>query len=292
MNQDRDLPMGDIDHLSVDDDRRQAARKQAAQAQGGKTGGGDEPPRRPRQSAAPRPAAPARSGGGGFWIASTVILLIVALGMGAFMYRELSMVRAQLDNRLSESTERLGSLASQLSAADESFSQSAGQVQQRLDEQMNEIRKLWDVANKRNKGWIEENQAAIRTLQGKDTEMSRTLATLRNELNTAKNDASTAKQQVTELRATVQQTTVARNQMQTQLDLSQETLRQLESRVAAQQKTLEDVRGLLPQLQALASAQGQGGGIATRLREVEAAISAFDEYRRQVNARLDALQAR
>lgn len=284
--------MGDIDHLSVDDDRRQAARKQAAQAQSGKTGGGDEPPRRPRQSAAPRPAAPTRSGGGGFWIASTVILLIVALGMGAFMYRELSMVRAQLDNRLSESTERLGSLASQLSAADESFSQSAGQVQQRLDEQMNEIRKLWDVANKRNKGWIEENQAAIRTLQGKDTEMSRTLATLRNELNTAKNDASTAKQQVTELRATVQQTTVARNQMQTQLDLSQETLRQLESRVAAQQKTLEDVRGLLPQLQALASAQGQGGGVATRLREVEAAISAFDEYRRQVNARLDALQAR
>ncbi len=288
--------MGDIDRLSVDDDRRQAARKQAVQGQGNKTGGGgqgggDEPPRRPRQSAAPRPAA-ARSGGGGFWIASTVILLIVALGMGAFMYRELSMVRAQLDNRLSESTERLGSLASQLSAADESFSQSAGQVQQRLDEHMNEIRKLWDVANKRNKGWIEENQAAIRTLQGKDTEMSRTLATLRNELNTAKTDAATAKQQVTELRTTLQQTTVARNQMQTQLDLSQETLRQLESRVAAQQKTLEDVRGLLPQLQALATAQGQGGGVATRLREVEAAISAFDEYRRQVNARLDALQAR
>lgn len=288
--------MGDIDRLSVDDDRRQAARKQAVQGQGNKTGGGgqgggDEPPRRPRQSAAPRPAA-ARSGGGGFWIASTVILLIVALGMGAFMYRELSMVRAQLDNRLSESTERLGSLASQLSAADESFSQSAGQVQQRLDEHMNEIRKLWDVANKRNKGWIEENQAAIRTLQGKDTEMSRTLATLRNELNTAKTDAATAKQLVTELRTTLQQTTVARNQMQTQLDLSQETLRQLESRVAAQQKTLEDVRGLLPQLQALASAQGQGGGVATRLREVEAAISAFDEYRRQVNARLDALQAR
>lgn len=288
--------MGDIDRLSVDDDRRQAARKQAVQGQGNKTGGGgqgggDEPPRRPRQSAAPRPAA-ARSGGGGFWIASTVILLIVALGMGAFMYRELSMVRAQLDNRLSESTERLGSLASQLSAADESFSQSAGQVQQRLDEQMNEIRKLWDVANKRNKGWIEENQAAIRTLQGKDTEMSRTLATLRNELNTAKTDAATAKQQVTELRTTLQQTTVARNQMQTQLDLSQETLRQLESRVTAQQKTLEDVRGLLPQLQALATAQGQGGGVATRLREVEAAISAFDEYRRQVNARLDALQAR
>lgn len=290
--------MGDIDRLSVDDDRRQAARKQPVQGQGNKTsgggqGGGDEPPRRPRQSAAPRPAAPARSGGGGgFWIASTVILLIVALGMGAFMYRELSMVRAQLDNRLSESTERLGSLASQLSAADESFSQSAGQVQQRLDEHMNEIRKLWDVANKRNKGWIEENQAAIRTLQGKDTEMSRTLATLRNELNTAKADAAAAKQQVTELRTTLQQTTVARNQMQTQLDLSQETLRQLESRVAAQQKTLEDVRGLLPQLQALATAQGQGGGVATRLREVESAISAFDEYRRQVNARLDALQAR
>src|SRR5690606_17405771 len=162
----------------------------------------------------------------------------------------------------------------------------------RLDEQMSEIRKLWDVTNKRNKGWIEENQAAIRTLQGKDTEMGRTLATLRNELNAAKTDAAAAKQQVSELRTTLQQTTVARNQMQTQLDLSQETLRQLESRVAAQQKTLEDVRGLLPQLQSLASAQGQGGGIATRLRDVEAAINAFDEYRRQVNARLDALQAR
>ena len=282
--------MGDIDRLSLDDDRRTPpARKPAGGGNngGGNNGDGGQPPRRPR--AAP-PAPPRR--GGGFWIASTLILLVIMLGMGAFMYQELSAVRAQLDTRISESSEQLGSLASQLSAADESFSQSAGQVQDTLKLHMDEIRKLWDVSNRRNRGWIEENQKAVKALQARQTETGNSLTALRREMASVRSDAEAAKKTVDELRASQQQHTVARNQMQTQLDLAHESLKQLESRTAAQQRTLEEVRRVLPQMQALASAQGQGGGVAARLNEIEAAIAAFDDYRRQVNGRLDAIQGR
>lgn len=289
MNQERDLPMGDIDHLSVDDDRRApSARKPAGSGNNGAGAGGGEPPRRKRAASSPPP----RRSGGGFWIASTLILLVITLGMGAFMYQELSAVRAQLDTRISESSEQLGSLASQLSAADESFSQSAGQVQDTLKLHMDEIRKLWDVSNRRNRGWIEDNQKAIKALQASQTEAGNSLAALRRETATVRSEAEAAKKTVEELRASQQQHTVARNQMQTQLDLAHESLKQLESRAAAQQRTLEEIRRVLPQLQALASAQGQGGGVAARLNDIEAAIAAFDDYRRQVNTRLDAIQGR
>lgn len=281
--------MGDIDRLSVEDDRRATPPPPRKPAGGGSGGdGGGQPPRRPR-AAAP---VQRRGGSSGFWIASTLVLLVITLGMGAFMYQELSAVRAQLDTRISESSEQLGSLASQLSAADESFSQSTGKVQETLQLHMDEIRKLWDVSNRRNRGWIEENQKAIKALQTGQTEAGNSLAALRREMAAVRSEAEAAKKTVDELRASQQQQTVARNQMQTQLDLAHESLKQLESRAAAQQRTLDEVKRVLPQMQALASAQGQGGGVAARLNEIEAAIAAFDDYRRQVNSRLDAIQGR
>ncbi|MCH8543373.1 MAG: hypothetical protein LAT61_07375 [Alcanivorax sp.] len=300
MNQDRDLPLGNISDVPLDDDRRARPGKQAAQGGdaatggparksggGGGTGGGQgggEPPRRPRRATAPRPASGGGGGGSGIWIAATVVLLLITLGMGAFMYQELSAVRAQMDARISESSEQLGSLASQLSATDESLSQSSGQVGERLDLHMSEIRKLWDVTNVRNRRWIEENQKALKALQDKQTAQERVVASLRSDLAEAKKAAETAQEQAAKAARDVQQANVTRNQMQTQIDLSQETLKQLESRATAQQRALNEVREALN--------AGGDQNLPARLSEIESAINAFDAYRREVNNRLDGLERR
>lgn len=310
MTQDRDLPLGNISDVPLDEDRtrrpqRPAAPQRPPRQQGGGEGGGNgggkrpggdgpqrsggEPPRRRPVAASGKPSG-GGGGGSGPWIIATLVLLFITLAMGAFMYRELSAVRGQLDTRISESSERLGSLASQLSATDESLSQSSGKVQEQLDLHMSEIRKLWDVTNVRNRRWIQENQEAVKSLQEKLTAQERAVAALRNELNAAKKAAETAQTQAKEAadRAAsasreIQQHTVARNQMQTQIELARETIGELETRSRNQQRAIDEVRAAL---------RGDGGDLGTRIKEIEAAINAFDAYRREVNNRLDTLERR
>ncbi|MBA3980640.1 MAG: hypothetical protein C0462_08590 [Alcanivorax sp.] len=311
MTQDRDLPLGNISDVPLDEDRTRRPQRPAAPQRpprqqgggdegggngGGKRPGGDgpqrsggEPPRRRPVAASGKPSG-GGGGGSGPWIIATLVLLFITLAMGAFMFRELSAVRGQLDSRISESSERLGSLASQLSATDESLSQSSGKVQEQLDLHMSEIRKLWDVTNVRNRRWIQENQEAVKSLQEKLTAQERAVAALRNELNTTKKAAETAQTQAKEAadRAAsasreIQQHTVARNQMQTQIELARETIGELETRSRNQQRAIDEVRAAL---------RGDGGDMGTRIKEIEAAINAFDAYRREVNNRLDTLERR
>ncbi|WP_111657198.1 hypothetical protein [Isoalcanivorax indicus] len=310
MTQDRDLPLGNISDVPLDDDRPAKAQRPAApqrpprQPSGGGGGdkggdgqrpGGDGPRRSGGEPARRRPVAAAGKpggggGGNGPWILATLVLLFITLAMGAFMFRELSAVRGQLDSRISESSEQLGSLASQLSATDESLTQSSGKVQEQLDLHLSEIRKLWDVANVRNRGWIEENQKAVKALQEKLTAQERAVAALRNELNTAKKAVETAQAQAKQAAdqaasagREVQQHTVARNQMQTQIELARETIGELETRSRNQQRAIDEVRAAL---------RGDNGDLGTRIKEIESAINAFDAYRREVNNRLDTLERR
>ena len=153
MNEDRELKLGNIHDIDVDDD----AAEQSAAA---------DPASRPEEAAArakvPRPAA--ATDGSSVWMAATAFLLVLVLVLGAWFHRQLSGLQAVVDNRLSESTEQLGSLASQLSATDEEVTQTSDQVRQTLATHDSEIRKLWDVSNKRNRDWIEKNQAEIARL--------------------------------------------------------------------------------------------------------------------------------
>ena len=67
-------------------------------------------------------------------------------------------------------------------------------------------------------------------------------------------------------------------------------MKQAQSRLAAQKKAVDTLTAIQPQLSALAKLQ-TAEGLDIRLSEIEAAIEAFDAYRRQVNVRLDKLGA-
>lgn len=277
MTRDRDISLGEIDSVPVEDGRR---RRPAATAgnPAPKPGSGAPPPPSSPKPGPGRPRNGGGSGGGHGWMAAALVMGLILLLGGAWLWRELTHMRAQLDAQLEASQQKLGNLESQLSATDESLNQSSDKVRETLKLHDSEIRKLWDVSNKRNRDLIQENKVAVQRLDDKRVELAKLVAGLQTQLE------SLRKQQD---RANLQ-----RNQQQTQLDLMSESVKQIEQRLGQQREALARLNEMMPQLEKLAAAERQGGGVAKRLASIEAAVEAFDAWRRQVNNRLDRLEGR
>jgi septal ring factor EnvC (AmiA/AmiB activator) len=276
MNDERELKLGNIRDLDVDADPATTAEPRRHSASGSASGSaraGEATGKSAASGTATKKSV--ATDGSSIWMAATGFLMVLVLVLGTWFFRQLSSLQAVVDNRLEQSTEQLGSLASQLSATDESVTQSSGQVRETLATHDSEIRKLWDVANKRNRDWIQKNQADIAQLNRQRGELNKAIESLKAELAT--------------LKKSTDQMTVAKNQLQTQIGVQAETVKQLETRAATQQKQVEALNKLLPAMQSLARVDGAGGGLANRLTEIESAINAIDAHRRQVNVRLDRL---
>jgi|SRR5690606_29011396 len=270
MSRDKEIKLGSLDQVPVDEPRPVRASASSA--------GRDNAPRPQRKPAAPSgraPAAPrqANNNTGLYAMAGIVVVLLV---VSVFFYRQMQHMQAQLDATLDQSSQQLGSLASQLSATDETLNQSSDKVRDTLAFHESEIRKLWDVSNKRNKDWIQANQAAISKLEKQRADTAKSIAALQSEIAALKKQS--------------QQVALQRNQMQVQLDLASESVRQAEASVTSQKKVVDQVSQVLPALKTLAAAQAKGEGLDARLADIEAAIAAFDTYRRQVNTRLDRIE--
>lgn len=258
MSSDRELKLGNIEGLDVDADDRTTG--------DGATTETAPVSERPVPTVVPDRSAP--------WMAATAFLLVLVLVLSVWFFRQLTGLQAVVDNRLSESTEQLGSLASQLSATDETVNQSADQMRTTLSTHDSEIRKLWDVSNKRNKGWIKKNQEEIAALKKQREALQKSVASLQKQFG--------------ELATQQQNLLATHNQLQMRIELQKETVGSLKNSVASQRRQLDTLNKLLPAMQSLARLDS-GGGLANRLTEIDAAINAFDAYRRQVNIRLDRL---
>ena len=130
--------------------RQMAARRQAAQ-------------RAAIAKAAAAPAQPQKQ-------TVAIVALVVALVMGAaaaFLFMQLQMVQQQLNQAqgvIAEQGKNLQKLNDQLSATGENANLSVDALKILVKENNSEIRKLWDVANKRNKANISSNAKSIKQL--------------------------------------------------------------------------------------------------------------------------------
>lgn len=156
---------------------------------------------------------------------------------------------------------RLGRIEDRLDLTGDALSETETKTQQQLDFWESEIRKLWDVSNKRNRDWIQDNQKAIAALQTAQSGQRRTL----DELN-AKATALTRGLE-------------AQEQMLTQLAQIDTRLGEMLSR----QRTLTDRANTLTQQQA---------GMDRRLKESEEATASMDAFRRDFIGRMARLQTR
>jgi len=297
---DKDLPLGDISQINVDEKPTpKAPPKQAAP----KTAS-------PTAKAAPKTAAPvaASSSGSnkGLWFLVLVLLLLVAglAAAGWGFYQQFTEVKSQLDHELSQSDERLGSLATELTSTGESTSSHISALQKATDtlatshkalegeqkKQMDEIRKLWDVSNKRNKVQIDANEKEIKALKQGLAEYKKTADSLTTDLKKAQQQAADAVKRAEASEKKVAAGVSRQTQLETQLDLASETQKQLQAQLKEQEQVIKPLADALPALKELAKLQQGDKALGARIKELEEAVNAFDMYRRQVNQRLDALE--
>ena len=95
----------------------------------------------------------------------TLLALMVAglAGAGWFIANQQQMLAAE-QGRLDDANRRLAVLEQRLSATDNAMSQEGQDTKQQINLWESEIRKLWAIANERNKDWIKENQAGLKTV--------------------------------------------------------------------------------------------------------------------------------
>ena len=196
MTRDREVNLGDLNEVTVDEPRANTSR--AASGGNGKKAppGGGKP--------APKPQKLASSGGGnGGWMAACLVLVVLIAVLGVWFNKQVTGLQAQLDNRLTESSEKMGNLQSRLSATDESLNQSSGKLLdtvqshgKKLEANEDEIRKLWDLSNKRNKAAIAEQKKALNTLSSSVKEVKKGQAGVDGKLKSISTDAAALKKQV------------------------------------------------------------------------------------------------
>lgn len=126
-----------------------------------------------KPSGKPGPKEP--SSGGASWMMITLLLVSgAAIAYLALQQYSMTQLLTSYEERLELADDRIVSLERALTETDESVSMNGTAINAQFkaikgetDMQMSEIRKLWDVANKRNRQWIEDNQAALASQQEK-----------------------------------------------------------------------------------------------------------------------------
>ena len=95
-----------------------------------------------------------------FTNAVMVILVGGLVAAGWFIANQQQMLVME-KARLSDANERLERLEQRLAATDTALSQGGEDTKEQISFWESEIRKLWNVSNERNRGWIKDNQKAV-----------------------------------------------------------------------------------------------------------------------------------
>ena len=193
-----------------------------------------------------------------------VIPIIGVLAAGWFIFSQQEQLE-KAQQALTDAEGRIAVLESRLRLTDEILTESDADTSEQMSFWESEIRKLWDMANKRNRGWIETNRANLQKLTNSVSGIESTLQTLQGSV--ASIDASMGKQQEVADLATA-----------------------LDMRV---QRLTRDQRDLVDKVNAASQiASGLKAGLESRVKENEEAIQAFDAHRAQINTELRELRDR
>ena len=160
---------------------------------------------------------------------------------------------------------RLGVLEDRLRVTDEVMTESGQDTEEKIGFWESEIRKLWSIANERNRKWIRDNQAGLGKVNKSLDELeasNRGLVGTVGRHETAFSRQTSIIDQLTSVELQLQQLINAQRDLVDKVNVSQLSLASLQS------------------------------GLATRVKENEEGVAAIDAYRLQVNGRLADIERR
>lgn len=251
-----------------------------------------------KPTAKPREKAKEPATQGPSWV--FVILLVVAgVAIGALALQQYSMSQLlnSYEERLELADDRIVSLERALTETDESVSMNGTAINAQFkaiksetDMQMSEIRKLWDVANKRNKTWIEENQAALEAQQETLTGLTTQIAALEAGQDSDEQRLAQLSGQLEAEQSRFEQMSASFAEFETELsDMSaavEEALQNnYEERILSLTLTQENL------LAEQGTLESNIRGNRSDLDELQSTLNAIDTGRQETNARLSALRA-
>jgi septation ring formation regulator EzrA len=196
-----------------------------------------------------------------------VVLAILVAGLavsGWFVANQYQQLR-DAERLLAAADQRLLRLEERLQMTDQTMSEAGDEVQDQMGFWESEIRKVWDVANKRNKNWIVANQ-------GKLKRQADHLATIDTSLTALKSSVSRHDQAFGQQREMLDQLAAVGLQLR---------------QVAEQQRRMTDQLNVARQ--GFASLES---GLQRRVANNEEAVEAIDAYRVQLNNRLNDVRRR
>jgi chromosome segregation ATPase len=254
----------------------------------------------------PVPAAPApKETSGNSWVMITLLIVSgVAIGYLALQQYSLTQLLNSYEERLELADDRIIALERSLTETDESVAMNGTAINAQFkaiknetDFQMSEIRKLWDVANKRNRQWIEDNQASLKSQEGLIAGLDNSLKNLQTNLSTLQNSQQSDEQLLAELSSSLatEQAELAA------LSLAMDTVGE---EVDAVNRSINEVlqanidERLLTLTLTQENLQSEQGSIDSRvltngndIAEINESLRAVDAYRLETSQRLSALVA-
>lgn len=280
----------------------------------------------PRQTAAPdRPGAagvrpPAGSGGSGAdgngaprsSLVPLLLLAVVVLGGGWALFQQHQTIN-QLQSNLGEAEDwinrsklSMARFEGRLSEADRELLESGSEITEKLKFLDSEMRKLWGVANDRNRKAIEANQKATEFLEKKTdyldkqgAEQRELLASQTQKLEEAGARAQALQQELAALTerqqalaSAVNASTEAANTLKT---AQQEIQQQLNSFNQRQTLSLDEVRARVDAMEkrvAAASDQSAVKNLQNNLASLKEIVDSIDASRAQITGRLLQLEER
>lgn|GEM_PF-5256455 len=118
-------------------------------------------------------AVPVRSGKGYLFSGLLFVLLSGVAGAGYWQAAELHKTLADTRQALEQTREQLSRVTGQVSQTGATITQSDSTFRGELKVVNSEIRKLWDVSNKRNRQWITQNQESLEKLHKRVDEVAK-----------------------------------------------------------------------------------------------------------------------
>ena len=214
-----------------------------------------------RSSVSQRTSAKDSSSGMG----TTLLLAIMVAGLasaGWFIANQQQTLLAE-QSRLDGANSRLAYLEERLSATDSAMSQEGQDTKQQINLWESEIRKLWAVANERNKEWIQENQSQLKTVS----------STLNG------------------IRASNRDLKAATGRHEEALKVQQQLIDQVTSLELQMQQMLRSQRELVDKANVASQSLAQiEASLSPMVNENAEAVRAFDAFRIASNRRIVALE--
>ena len=200
-------------------------------------------------------------GGGGGSIATNLVLglaVIALVGAGWMIFEQRERL-LESENTIANAERRIGLMEDRLRMTDASISESESDTNEQIGFWEDEIRKLWDLSNKRNRKWIEDNRSAI-----------------------ARNTKAVSAQggDVKNLKSTVSRHDTALEQQDEIIDRVTTLDQQVNAIIAGRRDVVDKAN----------SAAAIAARMDARLKEVEEAIVAIDANRQTLNRQVLELQ--